>query len=81
MEEVHHLKVSSASTDICLIKSDLPYIPSESTITSSYLNYKYLFNNTSINYIIIGVYEILDSWDEYTVKWNENISISSIKIL
>ena len=44
-----------------------------------YVFYKYFFNNTSINYIIIGSYEILDSWDEYTVKWNENISISSTR--
>ena len=72
------ISLSNNNTEIGFIKSLTSSIPSDATITTSQIRFLYYYIKSNNNYMDIGAYEILSNWNESTVTWNSNTSISSV---
>lgn len=72
-----YMKVSNNNTNYALIKLNTPTIPSNATITNAYYYIPYYYSSSSSSGMYLGAYEILGSWQETSVKWNNKPSVSS----
>ena len=71
------IAISNNSTQIGFIKLLTSSIPGDATITTGQIRFLYYYIKSNNNYMDIGAYEILSNWNESTVTWNSNTSISS----
>ena len=74
------VKVSSGNSEVGYFKLYEPNIPDGSTIVDSFMLIPYYFTTTSSKYINVGAYQIMENWSEYSVDYNDNISISSTRL-
>lgn len=58
------------------IQIDIPELPAEATINSAELHISYYYN-VSTGTLVAGAYQILEDWDELSIKYNNAPSVST----